>query len=48
MLIVREAGGFVSDASGGPDIFESRSIVAGNEAIHRALVATIRRPLPPR
>ncbi len=48
MLMIREAGGFVSDADGGQEMFDKRSIVAGNEAIHRALLKTIKKPLPPR
>ena len=38
MIIVREAGGFVSDIAGGDHIFETGGIVAGNEVIQRALV----------
>ncbi|MCV0394263.1 MAG: inositol monophosphatase [Rhizobiaceae bacterium] len=38
MLMIREAGGFVSDRDGKAGIFEAGSIVAGNEAIHRALL----------
>ncbi|MET0576061.1 MAG: inositol monophosphatase family protein [Mesorhizobium sp.] len=48
MLLIREAGGFVSDKAGGQDMFENGSIVAGNEAIHRALLKTVKKPLPPR
>jgi myo-inositol-1(or 4)-monophosphatase len=35
---VREAGGFVSDITGGDKIFETRDIVAGNDYIHKELV----------
>jgi myo-inositol-1(or 4)-monophosphatase len=45
ILLIREAGGFVSDRAGGQDMFESQSLVAGNEAIHRALLKTVRKPL---
>lgn len=38
MLMVREAGGFVSDKRGGTDIFDSGSVVAGNEHIHKGLL----------
>lgn len=41
MLLIREAGGFVTDRSGGPDIFAKSEVVAGNEAIHKALLATL-------
>jgi myo-inositol-1(or 4)-monophosphatase len=37
MLLVREAGGFVSDYRGGSRIFERSEVVAGNEAIHSKL-----------
>ena len=45
MLLVREAGGFVSDKSGGRDILEGGSIVAGNEHIHKALLETLKKPV---
>jgi myo-inositol-1(or 4)-monophosphatase len=46
ILVVREAGGFVSDKSGGQGMLEDGSIVAGNEAIHRALLKMLKKPLP--
>jgi len=46
MLLIREAGGFVSDADGGTDMMGKGSIVAGNETIQKLLLETIRRPLP--
>jgi myo-inositol-1(or 4)-monophosphatase len=42
MLLIREAGGFVTDLDGGEAIFESGHIVAGNEAIHRQLLALLK------
>jgi len=48
ILLVREAGGFVSDKAGGQDMFDSGDLVAGNEAIHRALLGTLKKPLPTR
>jgi myo-inositol-1(or 4)-monophosphatase len=45
MLLIREAGGFVSDRAGGQDMFTNESVVAGNEAIHRALLKTVRKPI---
>jgi myo-inositol-1(or 4)-monophosphatase len=45
IVLIREAGGFVSDLSGGHDMLDSGSLVAGNEAIHRALLKTVRKPL---
>ena len=44
ILMVREAGGFVSDLNGGQDMFATHSIVAGNEPIHAALSKLIRKP----
>ncbi|MCO5146596.1 MAG: inositol monophosphatase [Aquamicrobium sp.] len=46
ILMIREAGGFVSDAEGGTDMLEQGSIVAGNEIIQKTLLQTIRKPLP--
>jgi myo-inositol-1(or 4)-monophosphatase len=42
MLIIREAGGFVTDADGGADILGTGSICAGNETIHAQLLALLR------
>jgi len=47
-VIIREAGGFVTDRHGGQTMFDSGSIVAGNEAIHKVLMKTIAKPLPVR
>ena len=48
LLMVREAGGYVSDAKGGQDMLEQGTVVAGNETIHRALLATVKKPLQTR
>ena len=45
MLLIREAGGFVTDKSGGQDIFDTGGIVAGNEAIHSALMKVLGKPI---
>ena len=45
LLLVREAGGFVSDKNGSRDMLETGGIVAGNEHIHKALLDTILKPL---
>ncbi len=37
IVLVREAGGIVSDLDGGQDMLQSGAIVCGNEAIHAAL-----------
>ncbi len=42
MLIIREAGGFVTDADGGADILGTGSICAGNETIHAQLLTLLR------
>ncbi len=41
ILMVREAGGFVTDRKGGDAMFDNGTIVAGNEAVHKALLATL-------
>ncbi|MEQ1940051.1 inositol monophosphatase family protein [Mesorhizobium sp. CN5-321] len=45
ILLIREAGGFVSDVNGGQAMLDDGSVVAGNEAIHRALLKTVTKPL---
>jgi myo-inositol-1(or 4)-monophosphatase len=47
LLMVREAGGFVSDLDGRDDIFGKREILAGNEAMQRELLALIRQAAGP-
>jgi myo-inositol-1(or 4)-monophosphatase len=42
IIIVKEAGGFVTDADGGAEMLAKGSICAGNEAIHRGLLGLIR------
>lgn len=37
IVLVREAGGFVTDLDGGAEMLERGSILAGNEMLHRAL-----------
>jgi myo-inositol-1(or 4)-monophosphatase len=39
ILLVREAGGYVTDLQGGSTMLESGDIVAGNEAVHGQLLA---------
>ena len=48
ILMIREAGGFVSDKSGGQDMFGSGQVVAGNEHIHKALLKALKRPVSAR
>jgi myo-inositol-1(or 4)-monophosphatase len=40
-LLVREAGGFVTDADGEQRMYETGSIVAGNQTVQKALVALL-------
>jgi myo-inositol-1(or 4)-monophosphatase len=42
ILLIREAGGYVTDIDGGEAIFEKRHIAAGNEAVHRQIVALLK------
>ena len=42
IVIVREAGGYVSDCDGGSDPMRSRSICCGNEALQRELLGLIK------
>jgi myo-inositol-1(or 4)-monophosphatase len=42
LLIVREAGGFVSDCEGKDAMFTTGDIVAGNETMHSELVAMLK------
>jgi myo-inositol-1(or 4)-monophosphatase len=42
IIIIREAGGYVTDADGGTEMLAKGSICAGNEAIHRELLRLIR------
>lgn len=48
LLLIREAGGFVSDVDGGQDMLEAGSVVAGNEVIQRALLKAVKKPLSAR
>ncbi len=41
IVMVREAGGFVSDADGGQKMFDTGSVIAGNENVRRAMEAVI-------
>ncbi|RWB03366.1 inositol monophosphatase family protein [Mesorhizobium sp.] len=48
ILLIREAGGFISDFAGGQNMLDGGSIIAGNETIQRALLKTVRKPVTPR
>ncbi len=42
-VLVKEAGGYVSDADGQEDFMGAGSICCGNETMHRALLATLKK-----
>jgi myo-inositol-1(or 4)-monophosphatase len=42
IILVREAGGFITDCDGGEDMFHKGHIAAGNEAIQKALLAALK------
>lgn len=46
MLMVREAGGFVTEPDPDASIYETGRLVAGNEAIHGKLRTILNRPMP--
>jgi myo-inositol-1(or 4)-monophosphatase len=46
IILIKEAGGFISELDGGSNIIEGGSIVAGNEHLHKALVEVANRPVP--
>ncbi|TIL44866.1 MAG: inositol monophosphatase [Mesorhizobium sp.] len=48
ILLIREAGGFISDFAGGQNMLDGGSIVVGNEIIQRALLKAVRKPVAPR
>ena len=43
VILVREAGGFVTDCDGGDNIFGKKHIVAGNEAVQKELVIVLKK-----
>jgi myo-inositol-1(or 4)-monophosphatase len=38
LVLVREAGGFVTDLGGGKTMLETGNVLAGNEYVHRSLM----------
>ncbi len=42
IIMVREAGGFVSDKTGGPKMFDKNNVVAGNERIHKEMLGLLK------
>lgn len=43
VVLVREAGGYVTDLVGGGDMLARNEICAGNETIHRLLLDLVRK-----
>ena len=48
ILLIREAGGYATDLTGGSAMLDAGTIVAGNEYIHKALSEVVHRPVPTR
>ena len=48
IVVLREAGGFVTDADGKDRMLETGSVVAGNEAIQRKLLKQVKTAAEPR
>ena len=46
VLLVREAGGFISSLAGKPDMLDTGDVVAGNEQIHRLLSGVVAKAKP--
>ena len=42
LILIREAGGFVTDCDGGADTFAKGHIVAGNDSIHKELLRVLK------
>jgi myo-inositol-1(or 4)-monophosphatase len=42
IILVREAGGYVTDCDGGEDMFHKGHIAAGNDVIQKALLSVLK------
>jgi myo-inositol-1(or 4)-monophosphatase len=42
IVIVREAGGFITDIDGGDEILGKGNVICGNDSIHRELLTVLR------
>jgi len=42
MLLIREAGGFVTDLDGGDNILAKGHVAAGNDTMHRELLRLLK------
>ena len=45
ILLIKEAGGFISDFSGKKDYFNKGNIIAGNEECFKQILKTIKKQL---
>ena len=43
IVLIREAGGYISDADGGSDPLQTQSIACGNEVMHRELLKLLKK-----
>jgi myo-inositol-1(or 4)-monophosphatase len=41
VILVREAGGYVTDLDGGEDVLDKGDVIAGNETLHRMLLSVL-------
>ena len=48
ILLIREAGGYATDLTGGNAMLDAGTVIAGNEYIHKALSEVVHRPVPTR
>ena len=48
ILLIREAGGYATDLTGGSAMLDTGTVIAGNEYIHKALTEVVHRPVPTR
>ncbi|ANH05241.1 inositol monophosphatase family protein [Shinella sp. HZN7] len=48
ILLIREAGGYATDLTGGSAMLDTGTVIAGNEYIHKALSEVVHRPVPTR
>ena len=46
ILLVREAGGYVTDINGGNDMMKSGNVLAANDHLHAQLAKLLRELLP--
>jgi myo-inositol-1(or 4)-monophosphatase len=46
ILLVREAGGVVTDLAGGPDALKNGDVLAANEVLHPQMLQILKNPQP--